>query len=122
MPDYIEYTRGTVAYYIRPDLLPKISADGDLDLVRTTRVMQFADYAVDTSTNQFVKCRPPLTDVVRQAHAVTRYVRPTPEVVQSLTNLRDELVGRHSTGHLSQEAQVILMKINSCLYRGYPHD
>ena len=53
-------------------------------------------------------------DSIRKSH--TKPVQPAEKVVESLMNLREELLGQDDL-----KSREIVFKINSCLFSEYPH-
>ncbi len=116
--DYVEFTSATgTTYYINPSVIPKLTKDGNLHECEAHQLLMFSDFVVNDQ-NELVKCRYQLTDMLRKAFVVKRAKIDPQVVAQSLENLRDELLRRATT---NPDVAEVVMKINSCLYRGYPH-
>jgi hypothetical protein len=117
MTDYVKYTRGKIAYYIREQLVALDVVGAELDRVSDISVMQISDFAVDLTKNEFIKCRYP----VDLAYDVKPVKVSADKIAQSVETLRDELIAREAAGRLTLGEQAVLFKLNSCLYKEYPH-
>jgi hypothetical protein len=116
--EYIRHNRDNLSYYIRPEVFEHVSEMLDLKTLSDFRITAISDFVVDTNTNTFVKSRYLLEDLLANAFNVVPVEQPSDTVVESVKNLRDELVNRaqHDT-----TAREFLFKLNSCLYKQYPH-
>lgn len=121
MTKYVKYIRDDVAYYIDEELVPDVCPDGNFENVRSLKLLQFSAYACDIARNALVKCRYPIDEALETGLSVTPVKVSAEAVVRSVENLRNELIACSATGHLTVGEQTILFKLNSCLYKEYPH-
>ncbi len=115
---YIKYSRDGIVYYIREDIVPNVTRLERIESVGNFHLMQYSDYVVNSNENKIVKCRYMLEDLIDAAVTARPIRRPGDMVADSVENLRDELTKRAETDTTVHE---ILFKLNSCLYKQYPH-
>lgn len=117
-PDYVKYCRDGIAYYIREDVVPNIMRIERIESIGNMQLMQYSDFVVNTLTNELVKCRYVMEDLIDMAFEVRKITRDSEMVTNSVQNLRNELLKRAETDTTVRE---IVFKLNSCLYKEYPH-
>ena len=116
-PDYVKYCRDGIVYYIREDIVPNIMRLERIESASNLHLMQYSDYVVDSNENKIVKWRYMLEDLIDAAVTARPIRRPGDMVADSVENLRDELIKRSDDATVRE----ILFKLNSCLYKQYPH-
>lgn len=121
MAKYMKYIRDDFAYYIDSELVPTVCPDGNFDIVPARKLLQFSAYVCDLAKNVLSKCRYPIDEALEMGLDVKWVKARSETIAQSVENLRDELIARSATGHLTVGEQTILFKLNSCLYKEYPH-
>ncbi len=121
MAKYVKYIRDDIAYYINAELQLDIGPAEQFDRLIDRQLLQFSDYVCNLATNTLVKCRRSIDEAIEMGLDVTPVKQRAETVAQSVENLRDELIARSATGHLTVGEQTILFKLNSCLYKEYPH-
>ena len=116
-PTYIKYSRDGIVYYIREDIVPNIMRLERIESASNLHLMQYSDYVVNSNENKIIKCRYMLEDLIDAAVTARPIRRPGDMVADSVENLRDELIKRSDDTTVRE----ILFKLNSCLYKQYPH-
>ena len=114
--NYVKYAVEDMIYYIREELWSSIDNNGG-EAARLLRLMQFSDFAINSRTNELIKCRYMLDDLLDHSLSVRPIQQDADQIADSVTNLRDELVRRQNDPTVRE----ILFKLNSCLYKQYPH-
>lgn len=114
---YIKYSRDGIVYYIREDIVPNIMRLERIESASNIHLMQYSDYVVNSNENKIIKCRYMLEDLIDAAVTARPIRRPGDMVADSVENLRDEMAKRSDDATVRE----ILFKLNSCLYKQYPH-